>query len=112
MELGGAWQAAGGEEPSRILPRCETCELQLGKSIMVVIRATNCLLIEWSMLHRIERVPGTITLVKSLRSGRSGALGRNPLPLFLLNGRVIKLPSKYVYIYRLALHLPLIKEVS
>lgn len=74
MELGGARQAAGGEELSRILPRCEACELQLGKRFMAVIRATNCLLIGWSMLHRIERVPGTITLVKSLPSGRSGAL--------------------------------------
>lgn len=32
MELGGARQAAGGEKPSRILRRCEACELQEGSA--------------------------------------------------------------------------------
>lgn len=55
----------------------------LGKSVMAVIRATNCLLIGWSMCHRIERVPDTITLVKSLWSGRSGALVGKPYCFFV-----------------------------
>lgn len=99
MELGGARQAAGGEKPSRILPNCEACEPQEGSAGQEqhgCDKGNHCLLIGWSMCHRIEHVPGTIKLVKSLRSGRSWALVGNPLPLFLLNGRVIKLPPKYV----------------